>query len=48
MFERLKALYDAGRIDTARLAIAVTKNWITQEQYDEITYVPEPEEPEEE
>ena len=43
MYERLKALYDTNKINEQRLAIAVTKGWITQEQYDEITHIPDPE-----
>ena len=39
MYERLKALYNDGRLDDTRLQVAVTKGWITQEQYDEITAV---------
>ena len=36
MFERLKALYETGRLNTDKLLMAVQKNWITQEQYNEI------------
>ena len=37
MFERLKALYEAGKLDAAGLQNAVTKGWISQEDYEEIT-----------
>ena len=37
MFERLKKLYDAGRLSKAGLAKAVQRDWITAEEYDEIT-----------
>ena len=37
MFERLKKLYDEGRITKAGLKNAVRKGWITEEQYTEIT-----------
>lgn len=38
MFERLKKLYDNGRLTEAGLKNAViTKKWITAEQYTEIT-----------
>ena len=36
MFDRLKKLYDEGRITTEGLQKAVTKGWITQEEYDYI------------
>ena len=32
MFESLKRLYLAGKIDAAKLDIAVSKGWITAEQ----------------
>lgn len=32
MFDRLKKLYDEGRITDEGLQNAVTKGWITQEQ----------------
>jgi uncharacterized XkdX family phage protein len=37
MFERLKRLYDAGRLSKAGLAKAVQRDWITAEEYEEIT-----------
>lgn len=37
MFERLRALHDAGRLSPAQLATAVTRWWITADQADEIT-----------
>ncbi len=37
MFDRLKALYDTGRLTDAQLAAAVTRGWITQDQADQIT-----------
>ena len=36
MFERLKTLYDAGRITGDGIANAVTRGWITQVQADDI------------
>ena len=36
MFETLKRLYDAGQIDQTKLLKAIEKEWITQEQYNEI------------
>lgn len=36
MFNRLKKLYDAGKITEDGLQKAVEKGWITQEEYDEI------------
>lgn len=37
MFERLKKLYEEGRMTKAGLKNAVKKGWITAEQYQEIT-----------
>lgn len=42
MFERLKRLYGAGRIDTAAMARAVALGWITEDQAAEITGAAEP------
>lgn len=36
MFERLKRLYNEGKIDEAGLQAAVEKGWITAEQKQEI------------
>lgn len=36
MFERLKTLYENGRITKAGLTNAVKKGWITEEQKKEI------------
>lgn len=36
MFERLKMLYEQGRIDKAGLLKAVERKWITPAQYKEI------------
>ena len=36
MFERLKRLYNEGKIDEAGLQAAVEKGWITAEQKAEI------------
>lgn len=36
MYERLKYLYGAGRLNEAGLEIAVSKGWITPEQKNEI------------
>lgn len=36
MFNRLKKLYDEGRITEAGLQNAVEKGWITQEEYESI------------
>ena len=36
MFERLKRLYNEGKLDEQGITNAVTKGWITQEQADEI------------
>lgn len=37
MYDRLAALYAAGRIDATGIATAVTRGWITQAQADQIT-----------
>ncbi len=37
MFERLKRLYDDGRLSADGLAAAVAREWITEEQRQEIT-----------
>ena len=36
MYERLETLYNEGRLNESGLANAVTKLWITQEEYDQI------------
>lgn len=36
MYERLRALYHAGRLDDAGLDAAVTRGWISVEQATEI------------
>lgn len=36
MFERLKRLYNEGKIDVIGLQKAVDKGWITEEQKEEI------------
>jgi hypothetical protein len=41
MYERLTALYAAGRIDATGIANAVTRGWITQQQADAITNRPD-------
>jgi hypothetical protein len=41
MFETLKRLYNASRLTQAGLQNAVTKGWITQEEYDLIVNEPE-------
>ncbi len=50
MFERLKRLYDTGRIDIEELDNAVDIGWITEEERDMIIgeNAPREEEPEEE
>ena len=40
MYERLKRLYDEGKLDKYGLVNAVVKGWITTEQYEEITGSP--------
>ncbi|UOO38260.1 XkdX family protein [Oscillospiraceae bacterium CM] len=37
MFERLKRLFDAGTLTIDGLKNAVVKDWVTTEQYEEIT-----------
>ena len=37
MFDTLKRLFDTGRLPATNLKKAVTLNWITAEQYTEIT-----------
>lgn len=37
MFDRLKRLYEAGKITNTGLQNAVEKGWISAEQYKEIT-----------
>ena len=39
MFERLKRLYDGGKITKEGLQNAVVKGWIMEEQYNEIVGV---------
>lgn len=41
MFERLRALYEAGKLDDAGLANAVARGWITQADADLIMGGPE-------
>lgn len=36
MYERLKRLYDEGRITQTQLRNAIDKGWITAEEYAEI------------
>lgn len=36
MYDRLKYLYESGRINEAQLAVAVSKGWITEQQKNEI------------
>ena len=36
MYNRLKRLYEEGRIDSNGLQVAVNKGWITLEEKDEI------------
>lgn len=36
MFERLKRLYDTGKLNEQGILNAVTKGWITAEQAEEI------------
>lgn len=36
MYNRLKYLYEAGRLDEVGLGVAVSKGWITEEQKQEI------------
>ena len=37
MFPTLKRLYDLGLFDKVKIAESVKMNWITKEQYKEIT-----------
>ena len=37
MFNRIKRLYDEGKLDKQGVKNAVEKGWITPEQYEEIT-----------
>lgn len=37
MYSRLKRLYNEGRLTKDQLKNAVSKGWITEEQYEEIT-----------
>lgn len=39
MKNRLKRLYNEGKITAVELANAVIKGWITQEDYDEIVAI---------
>lgn len=41
MFERLKRLYNAGKLDEAGIRNAVAKGWLTQEQAEEILNPPD-------
>lgn len=41
MFERLRQLYLAERLDESGLAAAVTRGWITQDEADIILSSPE-------
>ena len=36
-FEKVKAYYDTGVWSIERVRLAVTKNWITPEEFEEIT-----------
>ncbi|MFS1513620.1 XkdX family protein [Chengkuizengella sp. SCS-71B] len=36
MFDTLKRLYDTGKLNAAGLQNAISKGWITQEQYNQI------------
>ena len=40
MFERLKKLYEKGKLTKTDLRNAVTRAWITAEEYNEITGEP--------
>ncbi|MGN0706559.1 MAG: XkdX family protein [Faecalibacterium sp.] len=40
MYNYLKRMYDAGKLTKASMKNAVIKNWITPEQYAEITGEP--------
>jgi hypothetical protein len=37
MFETIQRLYNEGRLNNEGVGNAVEKNWITPEQYEEIT-----------
>lgn len=37
MFNRIKRLYDQGKLDKNGVKNAVLRGWITEEQYKEIT-----------
>jgi hypothetical protein len=37
MYERLKGLFDRGLLDSAKLRVAVTKGWIDEVEFEEIT-----------
>lgn len=37
MFERLKRLYNEGKLDAQGIENAVAKGWITADEYKEIT-----------
>ena len=41
MFERLKRLFNEGKIDEAGIRNAITKGWLTEEQANEILKPPE-------
>jgi hypothetical protein len=36
MFERLKYLYESGKLAVAQLEVAVSKGWITEDQKQQI------------
>lgn len=40
MYERIKRLYEEGKLDKNGVRNAVIKGWITKEQYKEITGEP--------
>jgi len=40
MYERIKRLYEEGRLDKQGVANAVERGWITPAQYQEITGEP--------
>ena len=37
MYERLKGLYDRGLLNEDKLRLAVTKGWISDVEFEEIT-----------
>ena len=41
MFERLKRLYNEGKLDEAAIRNAVEKGWLTEEQANKILKPPE-------